>query len=63
MNPLCLAAWVLVLALIPFLVIYRITETEQQKTIRLRKSGWTQKAIASRLGITTYKVRKNLTTA
>ena len=63
MNPLCIVVWVLVLALIPFLVIYRITETEQQKTKRLRNSGWTQKQIASRLGITIYKVRKNLAMA
>ena len=63
MNPLCVVVWVLVLALIPFIVIYRITETEQQKTIRLRKSGWTQKQIASRLGTTVYKVRKNLATS
>ena len=63
MNPLCVVVWVLVLALIPFIVIYRITETEQQKTKRLRNSGWTQKQIASRLGITVYRVRKNLATA
>ena len=63
MNALCVVAWVLVLALIPFLVIYRITETEQQKTTRLRNSGWTQKQSASRLGTTVYKVRKNLATA
>ena len=63
MNPLCVVVWVLVLALIPILVIYRLTETEQQKTKRLRNSGWTQKQIASRLGITLYKVRKNLAMA
>ena len=63
MNPLCAVVWVLVLALIPFIVIYRITETEQQKTKRLRNSGWTQKQIASRLGLTIYKVRKNLAMA
>ena len=63
MNPLCVVVWVLVLALIPFILIYRITETEQQKTKRLLNSGWTQKQIASRLGITVYIVRKNLATA
>ena len=63
MNPLCAVAWVLAIALIPFLVIYRITETEQQKISRLRAAGWTLKRIAERLGVSIYQVRKSLAAA
>ena len=63
MNPLCVVVWVLVLALIPLLILLRITETEQQKILRLRASGWTLKRIAERLGISMYRVRKSLAAA
>ena len=62
MNPLCFVVWIVVIAFVPLLIIYRITESQQQKVNRLRRSGWTQKRIAERLGITTYRVRKQLST-
>lgn len=63
MNPLCLAAWVLAIALIPLLVLQRIIETQQQKISRLRATGWTLKRIAERLGVSIYQVRKSLAAA
>lgn len=63
MNPLCAVVWVLAIALIPFLVIYRITETQQQKISRLRATGWTLRRIAERLGVSIYQVRKSLAAA
>lgn len=63
MNPLALAVWIVVLISIPFLLVYRISETQHQKVRRLRNRGWTQKQISVHLGITTYRVRKYLVTA
>ena len=63
MNPLCVVVWVFVLALIPFLILLRVSETEQQKIRRLRASGWTLKRIAERLGLSIYRVRKSLAAA
>ena len=63
MNPLCVVAWVLAIALIPLLILMRIAETQQQKISRLRATGWTLKRIAERLGVSVYQVRKSLAAA
>jgi DNA-directed RNA polymerase specialized sigma24 family protein len=63
MNPLCAVVWVLAIALIPLLIMQRISETEKQKIRRLRSSGWTLKRIAERLDVSVYKVRKSLAAA
>ena len=64
MNPLCAAVWVLAVALIPFLVIYRITETEQQKISRLRAAGCGRSsALLNGMGVSIYQVRKSLAAA
>ena len=62
MNTFITLAWWL---LLPLVVITAIalwaTETQQQRIKRLHRSGHTQTAIANRLGITRYQVRKTLT--
>jgi DNA-binding transcriptional regulator LsrR (DeoR family) len=61
MNTVIALAWWL---LLPLVVITAITlwatETQQQRIKRLHRSGHTQTAIAHRLGITRYQVRKTL---
>jgi DNA-binding transcriptional regulator LsrR (DeoR family) len=61
MNTVIALAWWL---LLPLAVITAITiwatETQQQRIKRLHRSGLTQTAIANRLGITRYQVRKTL---
>jgi hypothetical protein len=54
-------AWVLVILTIPVLVIDRAAETPTLTARRLAASGLPQAAIAERLGVTRYRVRKMLT--
>ena len=62
MNTFITLAWWL---LLPLVVITAValwaTETQPQRIKRLHRSGHTQTAIANRLGITRYQVRKALT--
>ena len=61
MNPLCAVVWVLAIALIPLLILQRVIETPEQKIKRLYQSGSiSQRRLAERFRITTYKVRKIL---
>lgn len=52
------------LVLLPLAVIWAVltwlTESQPQRIRRWRSQGWSQKAIAERLGISTYAVRKAL---
>lgn len=57
----CLLAWTLALLLLPVLFLAWLIETDRERAQRWRASGLSQRAIADRLGCTTYRVRKLLT--
>ena len=50
-------ALALAVLLLPVLVILWATESTEQRTRRLSRSGWSQRRIAEHLGITRYRVR------
>lgn len=56
----CLLAWAIVLILLPVLVLSWLLESRTDRIRRWRADGMTQTAIASRLGISRYQVRKAL---
>lgn len=56
----CLLAWALALVLLPILFLAWLTETDRERAQRWRASGLSQRAIATRLNCTTYRVRKLL---
>jgi hypothetical protein len=56
----CLLAWAIVLILLPVLVLSWLLESRTDRIRRWRAGGMTQSAIASRLGISRYQVRKAL---
>jgi DNA invertase Pin-like site-specific DNA recombinase len=60
MSITCLAAWVAALILLPIVVLLWATESRQQRAKRLRSYGWTQQAIADRLGCSRTTVRRML---
>lgn len=60
MTTTCLLAWAAALLLLPVIVILWATESTQQRIRRLRSYGLSQAAIADRLGVTRYQVRKAL---
>ena len=60
MSITCLAAWVAALILLPVLVLLWATESRQQRARRWRRDGWTQQAIADRLGCSRTTVRRIL---
>ena len=60
MSITCLAAWMAALILLPVLVILWATESRQQRARRWRRDGWTQQAIADRLGCSRTTVRRML---
>lgn len=60
MTTTCLLAWALALLLLPVLFIAWLLETQPERIRRMRAAGMTQTAIAARLGISTYKVRRAL---
>ena len=63
MNTIIAVAWWLLLPLLVITgAILWATETQQQRIQRLHRSGHSQTAIATRLGITRYQVRKALRT-
>ena len=61
MSITCLAAWVAALILLPALVILWASESRQQRARRWRRDGWTQQAIADRLGCSRSTVRRMVT--
>lgn len=56
----CLLAWALALLLLPVLFLAWLTETDRERVTRWRAAGMSQRAIADRLGCSTYRVRKLL---
>ena len=60
MSITCLAAWAVALLLLPVLILFWATESRQQRACRWRRDGWTQQAIATRLGVSRTTVRRLL---
>jgi len=60
MSITCLTAWAVALLLLPLLVLLWATESRQQRARRWRRDGWTQQAIANRLGCSRTTVRRLL---
>jgi DNA invertase Pin-like site-specific DNA recombinase len=60
MSITCLAAWAVALLLLPLLILLWATESRQQRARRWRRDGWTQQAIATRLGVSRTTVRRLL---
>jgi len=56
----CIFVWVAVLLTLPIFILLWVTQTQQQRTRRLRSYGWSQRRIASHMGITRYQVCKML---
>ena len=56
----CLLAWALALLLLPVLFLAWLIETDRDRARRWRAAGMSQRAIATRLDCTTYRVRKLL---
>lgn len=56
----CLAAWAVALLLLPVLILLWATESRKQRARRWRAAGWTQQAIADRLGCSRTTVRRML---
>ena len=59
-TTLCILATLLAILTIPLVLLLYITETRQQRARRWRASGWTQRRIADRLGISRTTVRRIL---
>jgi hypothetical protein len=60
MSIACITAWAVALLLLPLLVLAWATESRQQRARRWRRDGWTQQAIADRLGCSRTTVRRLL---
>jgi DNA invertase Pin-like site-specific DNA recombinase len=60
MTVTCLLAWVAIVLTLPFIGLCWATESTDQRVRRLRRQGTSQRAIAERLGISVYRVRKAL---
>lgn len=56
----CALAWAAIVLTLPLVLLLWATEGREQRIRRWRAGGMTQKAIAERLGISTYRVRKAL---
>jgi hypothetical protein len=54
----CLAAWALVLLLLPFHLLIWSTESRSTRIQRLRRSGHTWAVIATRYGVSSSTVRR-----
>jgi len=62
MTPICLAATIAALILLPLVVLLWATESRKQRARRWRSYGWSQQAIADRLGCSRATVRRLLAT-
>jgi hypothetical protein len=56
----CLLAWTLALLLLPLLFLAWLLETQPERIRRWHAAGMSQSAIATRLQISRYQVRKAL---
>ena len=62
-SALSTVAVILAVLLIPVLIIAWLTESRTERIQRRAAAGWSQRAIADRMNITRYQVRKALATA
>lgn len=60
MSITCIAAWAVVLLLLPIVILLWATESREQRARRWRRDGLTQQAIADRLGCSRTTVRRLL---
>ena len=60
MTTTCLLVWALTLLLLPILFLAWLTESDQERARRWRRSGLSQQRIAERLGCSRYRVRQLL---
>ena len=60
MSTTCIAATLLALLLLPLIVLLWATEDRTARARRWRRDGWTQQAIADRLGCSRTTVRRML---
>lgn len=58
----CAITWLLALFLLPLLILLWAMESPGDRAKRWRQQGMTQTAIASRLGVSRYRVRQLLAT-
>ena len=58
-----IAAWIVILILLPILILLWATESRKQRCRRLRSYGWSQQRIADHLGTSRTTVRRELATA
>ena len=63
MTTTCLFVWAAVLLTLPLLVLLWATESQEQRIRRWHRRGQSQRAIAARLGVTRYRVRRALAAA
>jgi len=60
MTTTCLFVWAAVLLTLPLIVLLWATESREQRIRRWQRRGQSQTAIAARLGVSRYQVRKAL---
>lgn len=56
----CIIFWIVMPVIILFVLLGRLTETRHETIHRLRRQGMSQQAIATKLQISRYRVRKAL---
>ncbi|WP_066906757.1 hypothetical protein [Synechococcus sp. MIT S9509] len=54
----CLAAWALVLLLLPLHLLLWATETRAVRINRMRRNGWTWRAIANKYSVSPSTARR-----
>jgi DNA-binding NarL/FixJ family response regulator len=51
-------ALILALLMLPLVVLLWATETTEERAVRLRRSGWSQRRIAKHMGISRSRVQR-----
>ena len=54
-------ALILALLMLPLVVLLWATETTEERALRLRRSGWSQRRIAEHMGISRSRVQRIVT--
>jgi len=54
-------ALIFALLMLPLVVLLWATETTEERAVRLRRSGWTQRRIAEHMGISRSRVQRIVT--
>ena len=58
MTPLCCAAWLVALIVLPVLIILWATESQDQRIRRFKRQyGLSERVLAKRFGVTRHRVR------